>query len=189
MSHRSLQTAFKVILEAGGISPDLPLRDFDSLFPTIAVADQFYFAFNDPSLPKLAGEYRVVDLYCQDSTCHCHKVSLGFLGRDKKTYATVSYGWKSQTFYRKWGLDAKMSQALAQGFLDPCAPQSEHASHFLKIFLRFLKRDPKFVARLKSRYALFKKTLEDNPSLILDFPKDQSHRLEPANNVIPFKRS
>src|SRR5262249_1584991 len=126
----SLQTAFKMILEAGGKPLDLPLRDFDSLFPTIAVHDQFCIALTDPSPPELEGEYRVVDLYCQDSTCHCHKVSLDFLGRDNKTYATVSYGWKSKTFYRKWGLDAEMSQTLAHGFLDPWAPQSEYAAHF-----------------------------------------------------------
>jgi len=173
MTQPSFQTAIKMLLETLGGSPGLPLRAFDDLFPHTAALDQLYLTLADVSPPELAGMYRVVDLYCQDPSCHCHKVSLVFLDKNQKIYATVAYGWKSKTFYRKWGLDKDGIQSLTYGFIDPLAQQSKHAHLFLKAFLFTLKRDPKFIARLKSRYSLFKEAIASDPSLIMDYADDE----------------
>jgi hypothetical protein len=159
------------LLGALGEFPDLPLRAFDDLFPHMAELDPYYLTLSDFLPPELAGRYRVADLYCQDPSCNCHKVSLVFLNKNQKICATVAYGWKSKTFYRKWGLDKDTIQSLTYGFLDPWAQQSEHSSLFLKAFLFSLKRDPKFIARLKSRYSFFKEAIASDPSLIMDYPE------------------
>lgn len=179
MIHPSFQTAFKMLMEALERPPDLPLRAFDDLFPQMAALDQRYLTLSNDSPPKLRGIYRVADLYCQDPSCNCHKVSLVFLDKNQKVHATISYGWKSKTFYRKWGLDKDAIQSLTYGFLDPWAQQSEYAPLFLQAFLSSLKRDPNFIARLKSRYSFFKKALAADPSLIMLYPADES----PANVV------
>lgn len=181
MTQPSFQTALKILLEAMSGTSDLPLRAFDDLFPHMAALDQLYLTLSDVSPPELAGIYRVVDLYCQAPTCNCNKVSLMFLDRHQKIHATVAYGWKSKTFYRKWGLDKDGIQSLTYGCIDPLAQQSKHAHLFLKAFLITLKKDPKFIARLKSRYSLFKKAIASDPSLILDYPEEEF-----PENVIPL---
>lgn len=97
-----------------------------------------------------------------------------------RIHATIAYGWKSKTFYRKWGLDKDTIQSLTIGFLDPWAQQSLHAELFLKAFST-AKRDPSFIARLKRRSTLFKKTIEADPSLIIPYPDEDF-----PENVISF---
>ena len=181
MKQPSFQEALRFLLEAATGTPDLPLRAFDDVFPELASLGRCYLNIYDVLPPHLNGRYRVVDLYCQAPSCNCSKVSLMFLNQDKKVCATVAYGWKSKTFYRKWGLDKDMIQSLTHGFLDPWGQQSEHASVFLDAFLFTLKKDRSFIASIKQRYAFFKETLEDDPSLIKIFPEEKL-----PENVIPF---
>jgi hypothetical protein len=184
MTQPSFKTVLKMLVGSLGETLDLPLRAFDDLVPHLAHLDQCYLTLSEVSPPELAGVYRVVDLYCQDPSCHCHKVSLMMVDQNQKIYATISYGWKSKTFYRKWGLDKEAIQSLTYGFLDPWAQQSEHSPLFLKAFLFSLKRDPNFIARLKSRYSFFKEALAFDPSLIMDYPDDDL-----PENVIPLNSS
>lgn len=178
----SFQEVLGFLLEAASGTAAFPLRAFDEVFPQIAEFDQFYLELSDDSISHLNGRYRVIDLYCQAPTCNCHKVSLMFIDKHQKVWATVSYGWKSKTFYRKWGLDNNDAQALANGFLDPLEEQSENAPLFLQGFLLTLKNNREFIARLKQRYSLFKEIMASDPSLI----KIYSEKKLP-DNVIPFK--
>lgn len=98
--------------------------------------------------------FELIDCYCNEPTCDCHKVSIVAFASNK-IWATFSYGWKSKEFYQKWGLDPQAAQMLATGFLDPIATQSEYADILLDAFLDMIKQ-PQFVERLKKRYALFK---------------------------------
>lgn len=173
MKQPSFQEAISFLLEAVSGTEALPLRAFDEVFPEIAHFGQFYLELSDVSPPDLNGRYRVVDLYCQAPSCNCHKVSLMFLDQHQKVCATVSYGWKSKTFYRKWGLDKDASQSLTDGFLDPWAQQSEHAPLFLKAFLFTLKRDHAFISGLKQRYSFFKEEMASDPSLIRVYPDEE----------------
>lgn len=159
---------------------DLPLRSFDGLFPDQAHEDRCYLSLLEGEPQELVGTYGVSDLYCQDPHCNCQKVSLVIFDEKGKIHATIAYGWKSKTFYRKWGLDATTIQSLTEGFLDPWAQQSPHAELFLETFFT-IKRDPGFIARLKRRYTLFKETIAADPSLIIPYPD-----VELPENVIPL---
>lgn len=182
MKQPSFQEAISFLLEAVSGTEALPLRAFDEVFPQIAQFDQCYLDLSEWSLTHLNGRYRVVDLYCQAPSCNCHKVSLMFLDKHQKVCATVSYGWKSKIFYRKWGLDNNDAKSLVNGFLDPWGQQSEHASLFLEGFLLTLKNNREFITRLKQRYSLFKEVMAANPSLIKFYPEE-----ELPENVVPLK--
>ncbi len=160
---------------------DLPLLSFDTLFPKQASLDRCIFVLADVEPPELAGSYGVSDLYCQDPSCDCQKVSLVVFDDQGKIHATIAYGWKSATFYRKWGCDAQVIPSLTQGFLDPWAQQSPNAEFFLKAFGRTARNNSQFISRLKRRYALFKKTIAEDPSLIVPYPEVELHE-----NVVPF---
>ena len=182
MKKPSFKEAISFLLEAVSGTPNLPLRAFDEVFPELAHFGQCYLNISDVSPPHLKGRYRVADLYCQAPSCNCHKTSLLFINQHQEVVATVSYGWKSKTFYRKWGLDKDMIQSLTHGFLDPWGQQSENASVFLDAFLFTLKKDRNFITSLKRRYAFFKEALEDDPSLIKIFPEEEF-----PENVVPLK--
>lgn len=160
---------------------NLPLLAFDALFPEQAPLDRCVLTLADVEPPELAGTYGVSDLYCQDPSCDCQKVSLVIFDDQGKIHATISYGWESKTFYRKWGLDPEVIPSLTQGFLDPWAQQSRNSELFLKAFWHTAKDNPQFVSRLKRRYALFKQTITEDPSLIVPYPES-----ELPENVIPF---
>lgn len=160
---------------------NLPLLSFDALFPEQAHLDKCLLVLSDVEPPELAGSYNVSDLYCQDPSCNCQKVSLVVFDDKGKIHATIAYGWKSKTFYRKWGLDVEVIPSLTQGFLDPWAQQTPNANLFLKAFWCTAKNNPRFISRIKRRYALFKKTIDEDPSLIVPYPK-----VEFPENVIPF---
>ncbi len=181
MKQPALEEAFNFLLEALSGTAGLPLKAFDEVFPEIALLDKCYLELSDVSPSRLNGRYRVIDLYCQAPTCNCHKVTLMFIDKHQKVLATVAYGWKSKTFYRKWGLDKEVIQSLTHGFLDPWGQQSEHAPVFLKAFLFRFKKDRNFMDRLKYRYSFFKEALEEDPSLITFCPEE-----ELPENVIPF---
>lgn len=180
MKQPSFQEALNFLLEAASGTQVLPLIAFDEVFPQIAEFDQCYLELSDGSIAHLNGAYRVVDLYCQAPTCNCHKVSLMFIDKHQKVWATVSYGWKSKTFYHKWGLDRNDTQSLVNGFLDPWEQQSEHAALFLQSFFT-LKNNREFISRLKRRYSLFKEAMASDPSLIKFYPQEKL-----PDNVIPF---
>jgi len=193
MSKPSFDQLFDILAESLSGGPSLPLIAFDDFFPHDDSLRQVLVTFPEDSPKKLAGKsYRVVDLHCQAPSCDCHKVSLAFLEEDRnnhKVWATVSYGWKSTGFYRKWGLDKDMALSLSRGFLDPYAQQSEHSPHFLKIFWCVLKKDPRFIAQLKARYAFLKQALEDDRSLIKVCPPQPEfpENVVPLNSFFPPK--
>ena len=171
-----------MLLEDIGGYADLPLLSFDTLFPEQTSVDRCVLVLADVEPPELDGSYRVSDLYCQDPSCDCQKVSLVVFDDQGKIHATIAYGWKSKTFYRKWGCDPDVIPSLTQGFLDPWAQQSPNANLFLKAFWHTAKNNPRFISRIKRRYALFKETIAEDPSLIVPYPE-----VDLPENVIPFR--
>ncbi len=129
---------------------------FNILFPRIEPLEPFY-------LPSIQGglsskdPYHMLDLYCQDYACDCHKVSIAILDEKQETVlATIAYGWKSRTYYYKWGLDKDTAESLTSGFLDPWAIQTVHGSVFLDFVRRKINREPQFMNKIKKRYRIFK---------------------------------
>lgn len=116
-------------------------------------------SFDLPSPPKDlgSGPYQMIDLFCQEYACDCHKVSIVIVDVAKKTVlATVAYGWKSKGYYHKWGLDKETTELLTSGFLDPFSGQTVHGPTFLKFIRHKLNSDPTFMNQIKKRYRLFK---------------------------------
>lgn len=106
----------------------------------------------------LVATFDLIDWHCQDLLCDCYKVNFAIVGSDKKTYATITYGWKPPSFYHKSGFDKRTAKQLTSGFLDPLAEQSRFADVFLEPFSMMIK-DPNFIERINRRYAMFRKAI------------------------------
>jgi hypothetical protein len=167
------------------------MRSFNDLLPHLPHANDVFQVVLKDYGEELDGSYDLIDLYCQDPTCDCHKVTILVLDAQKNVLATIAYGWKSKSYYYKWGLDKETAQWLVHGFLDPWGIQSKHSSIFLQAFLRMLNNKPQFISRIKKRYALFKEAvcLEGAISVLADILfSTEEHATPLPENVIPLKR-
>lgn len=118
---------------------------------------------NDPRVP--AGEYGFLESYCDEPDCDCRRVFINVIAFDKpgRIMATISYGWESAAFYRKWAgyeltaddLEELQGPALAMG-----NRQSELAPALLILFKTVLQ-DRAYEARLHQHYKVFKRSLRD----------------------------
>lgn len=133
-SNPSFAKAIQMLLGAAEGYRDLPLLSFDALFPEQGHLDRCLLVLSDVEPPELAGSYGVSDLYCQDPSCDCQKVSLVVFDDKRKVHATIAYGWKSKTFYRKWGLDEEIIPSDA-GLPRPLGPTNSTCKSFFKSFL------------------------------------------------------
>jgi hypothetical protein len=73
-----------------------------------------------------------------------------------KVWATISYGWESLDFYRKWGGSDPVQ--IKGPYLDPLNPQTNYSSALLDLF-RFLIQSPDYVARLQRHYQMFRESV------------------------------
>ena len=82
-----------------------------------------------------------------------------------KVWATMSYGWESLDFYRKWGVGDSDPIQIEGPYLDPLNPQTKYSSALLSLF-RFLVQSPEYVARLQRHYQMFRESVDrrDNHS-------------------------
>jgi len=79
-----------------------------------------------------------------------------------KIWATISYGWESLDFYRKWGEAASDPIEMKGPYLDPLNPQTKYSPALLNLF-RFLLQSPDYVERLKRHYQMFRGSVEKGP--------------------------
>lgn len=110
-----------------------------------------------PGRPVPEGEYAFIEFYCDEPGCDCRRVMIRVIGRDSRNtiWATISYGWETAKYYKKWMRDAALSEDLRGASLDPLNPQSKYAGEFLTLFKELL-RDKAYVARLKRHYTQFR---------------------------------
>jgi hypothetical protein len=134
---------------------------FNEKLPKIAEKEtRFVTIHNDPNVPD--GEYAFLDVHCADKTCDCRRVFI-FVIQVNPAYkqgqvATISYGWESFAFYRKWshGLTNDMLQEFKGPALDSYQKQSPYAPYFLEFFKNMIANEPTYINRLKKHYNLFK---------------------------------
>jgi hypothetical protein len=107
--------------------------------------------------PVPADDYGFLEYYCTDENCDCHRVIIRVVGRlsGDKVWATISYGWKSAAFYRKWSPGVDYAEEWIRPTLVPLNPQSEHAEDFLAFFGQMIQ-DKTYVDRLKRHYKMFR---------------------------------
>jgi hypothetical protein len=142
------------------------MRPFHWLFPELAQREVRCVHIGrstdprpEPALP--ADEYVYLEYYCEDLKCDCRRVFLEVISRGQpgKVFASISYGWEKEAFYRKrmpWDPDA--AQWTVRGGLDPLNEQSEFAEHFLDLFQRLVLDEP-YRLRLRRHYKTFREEL------------------------------
>ena len=106
-------------------------------------------------------EYIYLEHYCDDLQCDCRRVFLQVIskGQPGKVFASISYGWEKESFYRKkmpW--DPDEARGTVRGELDPLNEQSEFAEEFLDLFQRVVLDEP-YRLRLRRHYRLFREEL------------------------------
>ena len=106
---------------------------------------------DDGPLPR--GEYGFVELYCADDACDCRRVLVHvFHGPESpRLVATINHGFD----------EPSPDDGDLRTFLDPLGAQGELADEVLDTFETILLRDPVYVRRLESHYALFKEAVGD----------------------------
>jgi hypothetical protein len=116
-----------------------------------------------------ADEYGLLEAYCSDEDCDCRRVFLNIASRKgEKIIAVVTYGWETESFYRKWfgGGDSEISRMAVKEMtglgLNSASHQSKFAPAALKLVNELLQ-DQNYVARLKRHYKMFKGTVDRKP--------------------------
>lgn len=129
-----------------------------------------------PGLPP--GEYGFTEAYCTEPGCDCRRVLFNVIQLETmRVVATIAYGWESAEFYAEWlGRDDPAVIASLQGpALNLGSPQSELAPALLNQ-LPLLLSDPRYVARLKRHYQMFKAAVNQGAGLSSKPKKPKSPR-------------
>jgi hypothetical protein len=141
---------------------DMPMIPFALKFPELGAQETRTVQVTGlRALPD--GSYDFLELYCDEPGCDCRRVMISVLREDtgmRKIWATISYGWETVEYYRKWGGVFKDPAEIKGPYLDPLNPQSEHAHALLDLF-RHVLRSPQYVARLKRHYRMFRAAVEE----------------------------
>lgn len=141
------------------INPEAMIA-FQSRCPDEAARETFGFVIQ-PGGALPAGEYALVEWYCEDPDCDCRRAFLQVVRRSPSgpILASINYGWESRAFYkRKMPYDPDAPREVTGGSLDPLNTQSSLAPAALKIFQR-LVAEGEIAGFLKRRYEMFKATL------------------------------
>ena len=135
----------------------MPMVPFMDRFPELGAREtRSVTVTNRQDLPE--GEYGFIELYCDEAGCDCRRVMIDVLRPEtgwSKIWATISYGWESLDFYRKWGGTGSDPVEIKGPYLDPLNPQTRYSSALLDLF-RFLLQSPDYVERLKRHYQMFR---------------------------------
>jgi hypothetical protein len=144
--------------------PFVPFAQFDSDLAeretrTVTLLD------SGPDLP--AGDYGMVEMYCDEPGCDCRRVLFMVIARGcHKPIAYVNYGWESLRFYAGWASfdDREVAKELRGPNLNFDRPQSEFAPAILSLIEEVLLQDPAYIERLKRHYALVRAAVDGEPA-------------------------
>lgn len=134
---------------------------FYTKFPEIAAVEtrSLIVAKNDKIPPGIYGLY---ESYCDELNCDCRRVFINVVSQSSPAdiLATISYGWETPDFYKKWirRADPEMIEMMTHPHLEIGCGQSEYANYFLELFQGMIK-DRSYVERLARHYVLFKEVV------------------------------
>ena len=138
----------------------MPMIPFMERFPELGAREtRSVTAAHRQDLPD--GEYGFVELYCDEPDCDCRRVMIDVLRPEtgwNKIWATISYGWESLDFYRKWGGAGNDPIGIKGPYLDSLNPQTKYSSTLLDLF-RLLIQSPDYVKRLQRHYQMFRESV------------------------------
>jgi hypothetical protein len=139
----------------------MPMTPLVERFPEVGAREtRSVTVTHRQDLPE--GEYGFLELYCDEPGCDCPRVMIDVLRPEtgwSEIWATISYGWESQDFYRKWGGAASDPIEMKGPYLDPLNPQTKYSTALLNLF-RILLQSPDYVERLKRHNQMFRDSVE-----------------------------
>ncbi len=112
------------------VLPGLARREVGCIHHEIASAQ-------GPASDLPAGDYVLVEFYCEDLNCDCRRVFVQVMPRHEpgKVLASINWGWEPESFYRtRMPYDPEAPREVVQGSLDPINTQSEHSKQLLALF-------------------------------------------------------
>ena len=139
----------------------MPMIPFMDRFPEVGARETKSVTV-PPQQDLTEGEYGFVELYCDEPGCDCRRVTIDVLRPEtgwSKVWATISYGWESLDFYRKWSGSSSDPAQVKGPYLDPLNPQTRYSPSLLNLF-RFLVQSPDYVARLGRHYRMFRESID-----------------------------
>jgi len=139
----------------------MPMTLFMERFREVGARETRSAKITEPGdLP--VGEYGFLEYYCDEPGCDCRRVTIRVLRPEtgwSKILATISYGWESADFYRKWSVAGSDPIEMQGPDLDRLNPQTQYSSGLLDLF-RFLLESTEYVDRLKRHYRMFRESVE-----------------------------
>ena len=131
------------------------MEPFYSKFPKIAEKETRNIILPNKSHGLEAGEYALVESYCNDQECDCRRVFINVYNGETPI-ATIGYGWEELKFYEKWMGDTKLAKDAKGQILELGGFNSKYDEAMLQLFKNIMLRDTAFIERLKKHYVMFK---------------------------------
>jgi hypothetical protein len=145
----------------------MPFQPFYELFPDIAQKEtRGITILKDVNNALPAGEYCFHEMFCNDYNCDCFRVHFSVSSSNHSNIiATISYGWESYDFYKKWSGedDPEMIEKMRVPTLNIGSPQSDLSERLIDLFDEVLLRDVVYVDRVKRHYKIFREKINSQP--------------------------
>lgn len=109
-----------------------------------------------------AGEYTLVEAFCDEQDCDCRRVMFDVVTPEHKTpVAVIAYGWETNHFYSKWfgKKDENIIKMMQGPILNDMSEQGPYAGELLAMVKGVLK-DESYVNRIKRHYKIFRDKLK-----------------------------
>jgi hypothetical protein len=121
-----------------------------------------------------SGPYGLLEFYCDEIDCDCRRVLFHIIRPDtgEEVWATISFGWETPEYYRRWSRDGEMADEMAGASLDPFGPQTKHSAELLALFADHAQPNAGYIARIKKHYAEVKRLCRQGSRHVLP-PADQ----------------
>ena len=145
----------------------MPFVQLYDVLPDLAEAETRSMIVFDNGEPTVT--YSLVEMFCNERGCDCRRAFIQVVSDDPSVpqpRATISWGWESAAFYRRWAsfplneedLDELRGPALAR-----LHRQSEEADALLAQ-VRDVLADEAYAARVIRHYHAFRAALGETPS-------------------------
>ena len=127
----------------------MPYALFHSRFPEIAERETRTIAvLEDSALGLPAGQYSLLEMYCDEPGCDCRRVFFYVVSSLKAdAEAVIAYGWESSEFYARWmgDVDPNVMEQLCGPVLNLASPQSDLAPAILEMVKNVALQDSAYV--------------------------------------------
>lgn len=105
-----------------------------------------------------AGEYAMLESFCNDKKCDCRRVFIN-VEHEGKILATIGYGWEDIGFYEEWTGDDDLAKHCKGPVLEFTGVHTSMSNDILKFFKETMLMDETFLERLNAHYNAFKESL------------------------------